>query len=108
QEFLSQYEVTISYIKGEDNTVADALSRLPMGTFEDELTFELHVTWANAGVNTVLRVATDSAVLEEIKAGYKMDSFCIKLKDAGMKDVRLINNLWYVGDRLVIPRVGNL
>lgn len=28
-EFLSQYEGKIVYIKGEDNTVADALSRLP-------------------------------------------------------------------------------
>lgn len=27
-EYLSQYKYTITYIKGEDNTVADALSRL--------------------------------------------------------------------------------
>jgi len=26
QEFLSQYDMTITYIRGEDNTVADALS----------------------------------------------------------------------------------
>lgn len=29
QEFMSQYDMTITYICGEDNTVADALSRLP-------------------------------------------------------------------------------
>ncbi len=28
-EELSQFDMTISYIRGEDNTVADALSRLP-------------------------------------------------------------------------------
>lgn len=28
-EYLSQYEYSITYIKGEDNSVADALSRLP-------------------------------------------------------------------------------
>ena len=28
-EFLSQYNSKIVYVKGEDNTVADALSRLP-------------------------------------------------------------------------------
>ena len=28
-EFMSQYDAKIVYIKGEDNTVADALSRLP-------------------------------------------------------------------------------
>ena len=27
-EYLSQYEYTITYIKGEDNTVADTLSRM--------------------------------------------------------------------------------
>jgi hypothetical protein len=29
QEFLSQYKLNIIYIPGPDNTVADALSRLP-------------------------------------------------------------------------------
>ena len=29
-EYLSQYEYSITYIKGEDNTVADALSRMPI------------------------------------------------------------------------------
>lgn len=108
QEFLSQYECTISYIKGEDNTVADALSRLPFETFTDESRSEPQVAWSGKSANAVLRVATDRAVLEEIIAGYKTDTFCIKLQDAGMKNVKLINELWYVGDRLVIPRVGNL
>jgi hypothetical protein len=34
-EYLSQYEHSITYIKGEDNTVADALSRLPIEDRED-------------------------------------------------------------------------
>lgn len=108
QEFLSQYECTIAYIKGEDNTVADALSRLPAETYLDEMKTEPFVAWTGKSVRTILRVATDTAVLEEIKAGYKTDMFCIKLQDSGMKNVRLVNNLWYIGDRLVIPRVGNL
>ena len=38
QEFMLQYEMTISYIHGEDNCVADALSRLPPDMFPDENT----------------------------------------------------------------------
>ena len=29
-EYLSQYEYSITYIRGEDNTVADALSQMPV------------------------------------------------------------------------------
>ena len=36
QEFMSQYEMNIHYIRGEDNTVADALSRLPPNSFPNE------------------------------------------------------------------------
>lgn len=105
---MSQYDCCISYIRGEDNTVADALSQLPEKTFEDEMVIEPHVAWSGKAVGAILRVATDAAVLAEIVAGYKQDSFCVKLKEAGMKDIRQINSLWYVGDRLVIPRVGNI
>lgn len=108
QEFLSQYDCCISYIKGEDNTVADALSRLPADTFIEERFSEPHVTWSGSAISSVMRVATDSAVLEEIVAGYETDTFCVKLKDAGMKGIKLINSLWYVGGRLVIPRVGKI
>lgn len=34
-EFFSQYDGHIVYVKGEDNTVADALSRLPTTSFSD-------------------------------------------------------------------------
>ena len=33
-EYLSQYEYSITYIRGEDNTVADALSRMPVSDAE--------------------------------------------------------------------------
>lgn len=103
-----QYDCTIAYIKGEDNTVADALSRLPAETFPNESICQPHVTWSGTAVCSVLRVSTDVSVLAEIVAGYKTDSFCMKLKEVGMKNMKLINKLWYVGDRLLIPRVGNL
>lgn len=37
QEFLSQYECSFVYIKGEDNTVADGLSRVPPNAFPEEI-----------------------------------------------------------------------
>jgi hypothetical protein len=37
QEFLSQYDLSITYIRGEDNTLANALSRLPPNCFPDEI-----------------------------------------------------------------------
>lgn len=52
QEFLSQYKCTINYIKGEDNTVADALSRLPANTFADETFTEPHINWSGKAVVT--------------------------------------------------------
>ena len=35
---MSQYDMTMVYIPGEDNTVADALSRVPDGAFPGETT----------------------------------------------------------------------
>jgi hypothetical protein len=48
QEFVSQYDMTITYICGEDNTVADALSRLPPNSFPDEITMSAPETTINA------------------------------------------------------------
>ena len=37
QEFLSQYDMTITYIPGEDNSVTNALSRVALNAFPDEM-----------------------------------------------------------------------
>ena len=47
-------------------------------------------------------------VLEYIKEGYKSDDFCIRLAQNGVPGAQLINNLWYIGDHLVIPRTGDV
>ena len=56
QEFISQYEMSINYIHGEDNMVADALSQLPLNTSPDEWanTQALHKHW-KAPTCTVLQ-----------------------------------------------------
>lgn len=61
-----QYEFEIVYVKGEDNTVADALSHVKTPTMDTV-------------VPPVFPVTVDTQLLEEIKAGYKKDEWYEKL-----------------------------
>lgn len=117
QETLSQYDYSIEYIKGEDNTVTDALSRLPILT---------PIT-----VATTKTITTDETLLQQIRDGYQTDKFALKLLqcvdpsvsmrpakglpikiDMDLNDpslgICLINGLLFLGDRLVIPKVGGV
>jgi len=67
-EFLSQYDYDLHYIKGEENTVADALSRLP-----DE---DPEPTAA-----PVVKIKTDWSVIKAIIEGYSEDPWCSRLKE---------------------------
>ena len=94
------------YIRGEDNTVADALSRVAPNAFPDE-DAPIHPPYAvwSSSVNAVLSVTTDTAVLADIIQGYKVDTFCKKVVESGskMKGVHEANGLWYIGDHLLVP-----
>src|SRR6202050_3313152 len=111
QEFLSQYDFCITYIRGEDKTIVDALSCLPPRTFPDEFddNDDPHSVWGSS-VNAVLSVTTDASVLQQIKSGYTSDSFCAKITSPGSqtRGVHESNGLWYIGDRLLIPRTGDV
>ena len=109
---MSQYEMNIVYIHGEDNCVADTLSRVPEGAFPDEPAATsalpvLHDAWRHH-IGAVLSIMTNRSVLESIKDGYKSDDFCIRLAQNGVPGAQLINDLWYIGDHLVIPRTGDI
>jgi len=80
---MSQFDMDIAYIKGEDNCVADALSRLP------PLEVENIMKLADSSVNAVLSLATDAAVLADIRAGYDVDPFCTKLVDSDTTGVKI-------------------
>jgi hypothetical protein len=106
---MSQYDMNIIYICGEDNTVADALSRVAPEAFASEQLHAPHETWA-APVSAVLQIATDTSVLQEIKDGYMSDPFCAKfiVAKAPTLGIHKANGLWYVGSRLLIPQVGDI
>lgn len=99
QEFLSQYDLTITYIRSEDNTVADALSRLPPNCFVDKSPAPTN------SINAVLTMTSDKNILDMIKVGYREDEFCKRVASSNMKGWTLSNELWYIGDRLLILRM---
>ena len=92
------------YIRGEDNTVADALFRLPLNSYPDEIMMSA----LESSVNAVLQIATDASILAKIKAGYVDDEFCKHVAATKMKGWQQINGLWYIGDRLLIPHVTDI
>ena len=93
-EFLSQYDYTLNYLKGEDNTVADALSRYPDA---EEMTTTAMVAAIclsrepaepAPSVGATVTIATDPELLASIKEGYKTDEYCVKLrKNLGSMEV---------------------
>ena len=100
QEYMSQYEVKIVYIQGEDNYVADTHSQVPDHSLPDEHpdTLALYKHWKKS-VRAVLSVSSNTSVLSSINAGYSIDAFCQKLSKNNIPGANLINGLWYTGER---------
>ena len=99
QEFLAEYDFAIMYVKGGENTVADALSRMPE---EGEGTPK--------AVASVLTVSTDPKLSAAIKSGYESDPFCRKVM-ANLDSfpmIKVVDGLIFIGSRLVVPRVGTI
>jgi hypothetical protein len=103
-EYLSQYEHSITYIKGEDNTVADALSQLPI----DKAAGPLAVT-------ATFTIENDPKLFSKIRKGYTHNTWCAGILDDLKRgvidsklDIKLKNGLLFVGSRLVIPKYLDL
>ena len=95
--------MSITYICGEDNTVADTLSRLPPDCFQTKTTNR-----TLPSINAILSIATNESILRKIKAGYLDDEFCKRVAASSMKGWSYSNGLWYIGDRLLIPRITDI
>jgi hypothetical protein len=113
-ELMSQFDMSIMYIKGEDNMVADALSCLPPDSLpitdgEPRVPLTNWATWAHASsVNAILMVDADSKFLCLIEDGYQTDEFCKKLIAflASTPCAQESNGLWYIDSHLLIPCSG--
>ena len=107
QEFLAQYDYTISYIKGEDNMIADTLLRLPDS---DTIDNTLPTDPNNIILATVLSISYDNTILRTIWEGYDLDLFCIKLKKfpTSCPGLTIVDNLLYINRHLVIPWHGDI
>ena len=144
-EFMSQFDAKVVYIKGKENTIADALSRLPSpealtevqksarhpynfcdndddpvaiacvtlpclwGPWETATHLSSRVPFVPAICST-LEITADKSFLDSIRSGYNEDAWCKTLPAAAISWPGLIfhDGLWYVGNRLIIPRSGNL
>ena len=100
QEFLAEYDFKIVYVKGEENTVADALSRMP----------EVEEGGSLGAVAAVLTVSTDPKLSEAIREGYKSDAFCQRvLRNLdSFPAAKVVDGLVFIESRLVVPRVGTI
>jgi hypothetical protein len=82
---------------------------MPNGSYPDEVapqTFNIN----SPGVHAMLTITTDPSILRTIQEGYTQDEFCKKLTASAQPTLGIStsNGLWYISDRLLIPRCGTL
>jgi len=61
-------------------------------------------------VNATLKISADNSFLQEIISGYTVDPWCKTLPSTALSlpMLHLHDNLWYIGEHLIIPHTGTL
>ena len=109
--YLADFDYTITYICGKDNTATDALSHMP-DTAPDACLAACTIAHTRNPPAThaagILNITSDQSLLDAIITGYEADLFAKQLlKDIDMRSIEgatLTNKLLYVGHQLVIPQ----
>jgi hypothetical protein len=106
-EILADFDLHFEYIKGEDNTVADALSR--KGIDEEDPPIEAAAV-ASVAALTELGTGLSDSLKFKVREGYKTDPFCLAIREALplRKDCLDVDRLLFIEGRLVIPATGEL
>jgi hypothetical protein len=119
--YLADLNYEIVYIRGEDNTTADALSRMPDATPNPMLAAcALAYTTSPPSISeappllaaATLDISADESLLRDIIAGYQNDDFAKQLRKditaGSIEGAREENRLLYVGCRLLIPNIPQI
>lgn len=118
QEEISQFDLEIAYIPGDENVGADAISRIGAGMLPSDVEHPNLKSVSNIEswkanpflCASVLSLSADKKFLDQIKLGYESDPFILKLIDGGslVPNISHENGLWFVSGRLVIPNYLSL
>ena len=116
--YLADFDYGITYIRGEENTAADALSRMPDST-PNPLLAACALAYTRSPsqhlktvVAATLNITADVSLLRDIITGYQNDEFAKQLTkdiEAGsIEGARRENGLLYVGRRLLVPNIPRI
>ena len=101
---MANFDYNITYIHGEENTTADALSHMPDAIPDACLATRAIAYTRNAPkmpAGSILNITTDQSLLDAIITGYETDSFTKQLmKDIDMGSIEgatLTDKFLYVG-----------
>ncbi len=118
--FLADFDFTIRYVRGEDNTAADALSRMPDDvpsallaacglayTRSPRRTPNTDPPLTRTFIGGVLSITTDASLLKDIVAGYALDPHAQQITAAltagSMEGAHSADGLIYVGPSFAHP-----